>query len=124
MRFSKKRQKLTRTQQPVQTQSETQEVSITKMLLAIVLVFFLCNLPKTIQYIAGTVKQTGLITNVANFLVIINSAFNFVVYFLFSKQFRDPVICLLRHGKFSEKQTASNSIRSRTFQIESSGRRH
>lgn len=68
----------------------------TFMLIAVVIFFFICQLPSLILHIIESFNSQRFKTNIyyfycmefAKFLLIVNLAFNFAIFFLFSKHFR------------------------------------
>lgn len=88
------------------------EQSMTVIPLTIVLVFFLCGTPSLVVNVIDSV--TPELTDVyfiafmicANFLVVVNSASNIVIYFLLGRKFRSRVAELIR-CKCCSKQTAT-----------------
>ncbi len=77
------------------------EHTITYVSLAIVLVFIICGTPdviiKTLIYVWNIKKEAWLVSLVAvsNFLVVVNSASNLIIYCLMGSRFRSDLINLL-----------------------------
>lgn len=71
--------------------SQANEISITKVLLCIILIFLLCNLLALIlnfREAFGHGQSTNEIIHLSAFFVTINSAVNFLIYCLMGKKFR------------------------------------
>ncbi|XP_069114718.1 FMRFamide receptor-like [Argopecten irradians] len=73
------------------------EPNLTIMLIAVVMVFLVCQLPSVIDNILWTIFDVNELncslhyirfTTLSNLMVVINSAINFVIYCMFGKRFR------------------------------------
>jgi len=84
------------------TQSQVQDVSIAKMLFCIVIIFLLCNIVTIVSHMlhAFEFHRPNELASISNFLVLVNSAANFVIYSLLSKKFRRVLLHFVR-SKFS-----------------------
>lgn len=88
----------------VDLSSSKQENKITIMLIAVVILFFICQFPTAIMLIIYTMYTPGPNTrnyyvfiglnNIFNFLMALNSAGNFLLYCLFSQRYRRTFVNL------------------------------
>jgi len=88
----------------VRLESSKQENKITVMLIAVVILFFFCQLPTAILFIISSIHQihegtrafyvTRVLGNIFNFLVAINAAGNFLLYCFFSQRYRKTFVNL------------------------------
>lgn len=80
-----------------ETSDNSQENKITIMLIAVVILFFFCQLPTACHLLYSTFQEgqihlmTGL-GNIFNFLMSLNSAGNFVLYCLLSQKYRKTFV--------------------------------
>ena len=84
--------------------SSKQETKITVMLIAVVILFFFCQLPTAVMLIFSSIhdfpedsKEYLLIrglNNIFNFLVAINAAGNFLLYCFFSQRYRKTFVAI------------------------------
>jgi len=77
------------------TKSEVDEISVTKMLLSVILVFLICNIVKIYVYVAGLYRTNSMVEHVADLLVMSNPSFNFIIYCFFNSQFRAQFLRML-----------------------------
>ncbi|GFS30109.1 FMRFamide receptor [Trichonephila inaurata madagascariensis] len=110
--------KVQRSSMTRETNDNSQENKITIMLIAVVILFFICQLPTACHLLYSTLhenfdaKQLNLLRglgNIFNFLMSLNSAGNFVLYCLLSQKYRRTFIqifcpCL------RDKRTTMNSM--------------
>ena len=80
--------------------SQIQEVSIAKMLFCIVIIFLLCNVVTIISHMMEAFggPRPNELTAASNFLVLMNSATNFIIYCLLSRKFRVVLLTLARNN--------------------------
>lgn len=107
---------------------QKREQNLTIIPLAIVLVFFFCGTPSLIVNIIDSLypkvwEYPGSITFmvVANFLVVLNSACNFIIYCLLGKKFRSRLIQLCRcrccHSNDSNYRAVTQTMNSTNSDI-------
>ena len=83
------------------SQQDTSRDSVTRLVFVIILIFLICHTPRVVNRVLrillpGDAKGCGTFNfyfqKVANVLVTMNSAVNFLIYFIFSKKFR-KILC-------------------------------
>lgn len=84
--------------------SSQQETKITVMLIAVVILFMLCQLPSAVMLVLNAIHEyesgskeyyiTYGLNNIFNFLVAINAAGNFFLYSFFSQRYRRTFVSL------------------------------
>uniref|UniRef100_T1JCS4 G-protein coupled receptors family 1 profile domain-containing protein n=1 Tax=Strigamia maritima TaxID=126957 RepID=T1JCS4_STRMM len=91
------RRRMTSVRGERQEQYSSQETKITIMLIAVVVLFLLCQVPTSIMLIYGTMSEYGSekehtivvsLNNICNLLMAINASCNFVLYCAFSDRYR------------------------------------
>lgn len=111
----KQRSKMT---QRTDSSRDNQENKITVMLIAVVILFFICQLPTavTLLYTSIQVPEEGTekyklvlaLGNIFNFLMSINAAGNFILYCLLSQKYRRTflqIFCPCAEGRFVRLQS-------------------
>lgn len=93
--------------------SASKEANLTMMLIAVIIVFLVCQLPSIADNILWTIFDTKQLncsihyirfTTISNLMVVINSAINFILYCLFGKRFRKVFIKIFCKWKKKEPQ--------------------
>ena len=99
----------------MQSLRQQQDNNVTFVLIIVVLVFMICQLPALINQLLWNIladehRQCGgfqyYFSRLCNLLVIINSAINFLIYFLFNKRFRTvflETVCKGKLGPYDKK---------------------
>ena len=95
------------------TQSQAQDISVTKMLLSVIFVFLVCNSVKIYVYMASLRGKKIFIVALAELLVASNPSFNFIIYCLFNKNYRTKFLDILvfRNSKTGTIITVSGQSR-------------
>ncbi|XP_076470676.1 FMRFamide receptor-like [Babylonia areolata] len=116
-----------RQQRQQMSTSATREHNLTVMLVAVIVVFLVCQFPTIVDNILvaivreekhGKVLQYQLLYTVCTFLVTINSSLNFVLYCLFGKKFRMVLCHVLGLAPAAHKDC---QYRSTTYQSRTNG---
>ncbi|GBP60918.1 FMRFamide receptor [Eumeta japonica] len=101
------------------SRSQRRELSLTTMLFAVVLVFFVCNLlPLVINtcesFFDGQLERLDPLIKTSNLLVMINSSVNFVIYVIFGDKFKRVFLEMFcaRAGRHSPDHTRDDSFAS------------
>ncbi|XP_063441179.1 FMRFamide receptor-like [Mytilus trossulus] len=93
--------------------SASKEANLTVMLIAVIIVFLVCQLPSIADNILWTIFEKGQLhcsihyirfTTMSNLMVVVNSAINFILYCLFGKRFRKVFIKIFCKWKKTEPQ--------------------
>lgn len=93
--------------------SASKEANLTVMLIAVIIVFLVCQLPSVADNILWTMFESKHLncsihyirfTTVSNLMVVVNSAINFILYCLFGKRFRKVFIKIFCKWKKNEPQ--------------------
>lgn len=114
--------------QPAIIPASTQERRITIMLIAVVILFLVCQIPSaamllytSVREIAPNTNEHALVLafgNIFNFLMAINAAGNFILYSLLSKKYRRTfviIFCCCVGSKYAQK--GMNRMTSVRFEI-------
>ncbi|CAN7999051.1 unnamed protein product, partial [Ixodes hexagonus] len=112
------RNQRTKMTQRTDSSRDNQENKITVMLIAVVILFFVCQLPTamTLLYTSIRVPEEGsedemlvfALGNIFNFLMSINAAGNFILYCLLSQKYRRTflqIFCPCAEGRFVRLQS-------------------
>ncbi|KAI0240620.1 FMRFamide receptor, partial [Lamellibrachia satsuma] len=101
IRLIKALKALRRKRMEMQSLRQQQDNNVTFVLIIVVIVFIICQVPALVNQVMWNVAPDEARTcggfqfylrNIANMLVILNSAVNFIIYILFNKRFRHVLI--------------------------------
>lgn len=93
------------------SQSVSKEANLTVMLIAVIIVFLVCQLPSIADNILWTIFDASVLqcsihytrfTTISNLMVVVNSAVNFILYCLFGKRFRRTFVKIFNPWKKKE----------------------
>ena len=101
IRLIKALKALRRKRMEMQSLRQQQDNNVTFVLIIVVIVFIICQVPALVNQVMWNVAQDDArecggfqfyLRHIANMLVILNSAVNFIIYILFNKRFRHVLI--------------------------------
>ncbi|KAH7637095.1 proctolin receptor-like protein [Dermatophagoides farinae] len=95
-----------------------QDAHITRLLIAVVIFFIICQLPTALVIVYDTFHQPSnqnkkikqILGNVCNLLMAINSAGNFIIYCLLSRRYRETLIDMMHRILVKIIKLRSNAI--------------
>ena len=107
----------------MQSLRQQQDNNVTFVLIIVVLVFTVCQLPALVNQLLWNILSDGhricggfqyYFSCLSNLLVIINSAINFLIYFLFNKRFRTvflETVCKGKLGPYDKKPGRNGNLK-------------
>lgn len=95
------------------TTKEMQDIKLTTMLFCVVIVFMTCNFLAVFVNICETFYQffNDRLTKMSNFLVLLNSSVNFIIYVVLVKKFRIILVRQLKSFFFIKNSNNRNKLR-------------
>lgn len=114
------------------TSQQRKEIKTTVMLIIVTVIFAICNVLTFIMNLweninptlfsdPKTISMAYMLNDLANFLVILNSASTFIIYFLFSEKYRTLLYDIFRYGC---SKTKGENYYNSTFSRNQSMRNH